>query len=184
MKKIELNLDGKQHNFEIANCWEDVTVLQFSKIYSKDENKTDYEHLVDMVTILSNIPKDVIMEMTTQQFQLLVEEIQFIKTEIKYEEKEVITINKEDYYFKSDYNQLTVGEDISLKIIMEEQNEGKTIYSLLPKMLCVFLRKKIDGKLEKFNESFMNRESLFNKVKIIDVNNQFTFFLNGLKQSD
>jgi hypothetical protein len=50
----------------------------------------------------------------------------------------------------------------------------------MAKLLCIFLRKKKEnGKLESFKNSFMEREELFENVMISDVNNLFLFFLDG-----
>ena len=50
----------------------------------------------------------------------------------------------------------------------------------MAKLLCIFLRKKKEnGSLETFKNSFMEREILFEEVIISDVNDLFLFFLDG-----
>ena len=94
------------------------------------------------------------------------------------EEKEYLLVEGDKYYLKKDFSQLTLGEQASIEIILKKY-DGK-LENAISELLCIFLRKKRDnGKLEKFKNSFMGRSEMFNDVMIADVHNIFIFFLTG-----
>ena len=83
---------------------------------------------------------------------------------------------------KKDFDNLTYGETISLDIIQKEF--GEQVQKAFGKMLCVFLRKKIDGKLEPHLPEHLDRLEMFRtKVMISDVYQLFVFFSSGKNTS-
>lgn len=184
MIDIKINIDGEENNFSIPEGWSEVTVDQSARLYSLDrENKNEIELMVEVVNIFSSIDEEIIYMLTPDQFNTLVESIKFINTEIKSELAESIKIGDEEYFLKKDFQVLTMGEIISIETIMKQY--GENLPAAMAKLLCIFLRKKKEnGNLESFKNSFMEREELFKNVIITDVNNIFLFFLDGNNSSD
>src|SRR5690606_2752505 len=78
---------------------------------------------------------------------------------------------------KKDFDSLNMGEMISINLVMDE-NKGD-ITKALPRMMCILLRKKVNGELESFRNSFMDRAEMFKDVIITDISNLLAFFLDG-----
>lgn len=176
---LEIEIDGDVKTFNVPENWSEVTVGKTTEIatISKD-TMNNLELMVRILSILSNMDEEIIYMMEQDDFLNIIETLKFTNEEIKGELKEFITIDGEDYYLKKDFNKLTLGEIISIETIVKQYDNN--IQLALPKLLCIFLRKKKEnGKLESFKNSHMEREELFKNAIITDVNDIFVFFFDG-----
>lgn len=181
MIELLLIIDGEEKSYNIPNSWSEVSVGQAMHLQHMAEfTGTDIERVVKILTIFCpDIDIDDIYAMTPEQFNQIVEMIGFVGTPVEGELVDSLMIGDEEYFLKKDFTQLTMGEVISIDMITNEANGD--ISKVLPKLLCVFLRKKKEnGKLESFKASFMDRAEMFESVKIADVNNIFSFFTAGV----
>jgi hypothetical protein len=177
---LNLEVDGIEKQYNIPESWSEVTVGQAADIQNMAvENGTNIEKIVKILTILTpGISQDEIFMMSPEQFNQVAEQLTFIKDEIDGDPVDSLVIEGEEYFLKKDFTKLTMGEIISVDTIMKQTNHDIT--KALPKMLCIFLRKKKEnGELESFKSNFMEREELFRSVIITDVAKLFTFFLSG-----
>lgn len=184
MINLIIDLDGEEKEFLIPTSWNEVSVKKAAKLAEiQVSNKTDIESAADIVSVLADIDQETLYMLTASQFNDLVENIKFTLEKIDSPElKDSIFIDGEEYFLKKDFTKLTMGEIISIDTILKqyENNVGPA----MAKLLCIFLRKKKEnGSLETFKNSFMERESLFENVIISDVNNLFLFFLDGNNSS-
>jgi hypothetical protein len=179
MVKIELEIDEDVKEFTLPTSWEDVTVADFAKIYSNNyEEMTEIEQAVTVLSTLGDIDTDDIMMLTPDQFKMLSEYISFINQEVPTNQVESIKVGDDEYFLKNDFSKLTLGETISIELIVEQSN-GNILQSF-DKLLCIFLRKKKEnGKLEAFKNEFMDRTEQFKTVKIMDVYHMFSNFSSG-----
>ena len=187
MINLIIDLDGEEKEFSIPTSWNEVSVKKAAKLAEiQVSNKTDIESAADIVSVLADIDQETIYMLTADQFNDLVENIKFTLEKIDSPElKDSIFINGEEYFLKKDFTKLTMGEIISVDTILKQYENN--VAPAMAKLLCIFLRKKKEnGSLETFKNSFMQRESLFEEVIISDVNNLFLFFLDGenLSQSN
>lgn len=179
MVTLKLELDGEQMTFSIPESWSEVTVEQFAKIFTVNPaDMTSVERAVRIVNIFTDVDEDYLYMMSPEQFNQVAEIISFTNSEIQPTGKESIIVEGDEYFIKKDFNQLTMGEVISLELLIEQSNGN--IGAKMAEMLCVFLRKKReDGKLEGFKKSFMQRAEMFKHVSVADVNDIFVFFSDG-----
>jgi len=187
MINLIIDLDGEEKEFSIPTSWNEVSVKKAAKLAEiQVSNKTDIESAADIVSVLADIDQETIYMLTADQFNDLVENIKFTLEKIDSPElKDSIFIDGEEYFLKKDFTKLTMGEIISVDTILKQYENN--VAPAMAKLLCIFLRKKKEnGSLETFKNSFMQRESLFEEVIISDVNNLFLFFLDGenLSQSN
>lgn len=187
MINLIIDLDGEEKQFSIPTSWNEVTVKKAAKLAEIQlKNKTDIESAADIVSVLADIDQETIYMLTAHQFNDLVEHIKFTLEKIDSPElKDSIFIEDEEYFLKKDFTKLTMGEIISIDTILKQYENN--IAPAMAKLLCIFLRKKKEnGSLETFKNSFMEREILFEEVIISDVNDLFLFFLDGenLSQSN
>lgn len=164
-------------NAYLPEKWEEINVETFQKVFSKDiMNMTNVEQTLHILTCLTNLSEDLILQLPIDTFKDLVDKIIFIFSEIPKEEIEFIEINDEKYYLYSDYEKLTTGEIISLDTILESNKNN--VNKCLSDILCIFLRKKKEnGKLEKFTTTLFERKDMFSKLPINKVYHLIIFFL-------
>ena len=88
-------------------------------------------------------------------------------------------IDGEEYFVKNKFEDLTMGEIITIEQIQEETDGN--IFKAMPKLLTLFLRKKNKkGDLEKFDVRFIGeRMDKFKNITITDVYTLFFSFTNG-----
>jgi len=164
-------------NAYLPEKWEEINVETFQKVFSKDiMSMTNVEQTLHILTCLTNLSEDLILQLPIDTFKDLVDKIIFIFSEIPKEEIEFIEINDEKYYLYSDYEKLTTGEIISLDTILESNKNN--VNKCLSDILCIFLRKKKEnGKLEKFTTTLFERKDMFSKLPINKVYHLIIFFL-------
>ena len=179
MTILNLEIDGDKMRFEIPDCWADVTVETFSKIHKIDrENLTDIEAEVAAVSMMAGIDEDTLFLMTPEEYNTVGKIVEFVNEDVESSSVDSIMVGEDEYFLKKDFDKLTMGEIVSLNIIMEKTKGN--IPEMMPEMLCIFLRKKkANGKLEGFKKSFMERAEMFKDIKITDVNSLFLFFSGG-----
>lgn len=181
MVEVNLTVDGVSKGFKVPTSWDEVTVgqaIELQELQSFDG--TDIEKVVRMLKILAPlIDEEEIMMMSPEQFTQIVEVMKFLSTEVGGPEvlPDSIMVNGEEYFLKKDFDSLNMGEMISINLIMKE-NDGD-ITRALPRMMCILLRKKVNGELESFRNSFMDRAEMFEDVIITDISNLLAFFLDG-----
>jgi len=183
MIKLNLTIDDEVKVFDIPQNWEDVTVGMYEGIANLDRTKeNEFQLAIDALCVLSGMSLDDAYALPVEKMPEILEQIKFTSKEIEPTNKEFILIDGEEYYLKSDFSQLTNGEVISLELLNKKYDNN--IEKAMTEMLCIFLRKKKEnGNLEGFKNSFMDRADLFReKVSIADVYNMFLFFSTGNKK--
>jgi hypothetical protein len=181
MVKLNLEIDGENKTYDIPTQWDDVTVDKFIEIVKLDEKKhiNDLEKVMELMNILTTIPKDDVELLPVESFMEIQNNFSFVKTDVDKKMKDSIVIDGEEYFVKNDFNDLTMGESITIETLLKEADNPMYI---LDKMLCLFLRKKKEnGKLESFKTTFLtDRIDIFRKAPITEVYNNLIFFSNGV----
>jgi len=180
MVKLNLEIDGENKTYDIPTQWDDVTVDKFIEIVKLDEKKhiNDLEKVMELMNILTTIPKDDVELLPVESFMEIQNNFSFVKTDVDKKMKDSIVIDGEEYFVKNDFNDLTMGESITIETLLKEADNPMYI---LDKMLCLFLRKKKEnGKLESFKTTFLtDRIDIFRKAPITEVYNNLIFFSSG-----
>jgi hypothetical protein len=191
MYKFELN--NKEYN--IPNCWEDMTLGDYIRIMKLEEKKDDYLvpelYLIKMIETLTNISNDELDDMDIDCVEDIIKNMNlgFLGTEPKWEHIKHINIDGVEYVFPKDLNKLKMGEVISIKTL---QSQIPNEVDVIPYILAVLLR---PGKLvkneetseeewvqDKFDaENIEHRIKIFMNQPIVKLMGNLTFFLNGRK---
>jgi hypothetical protein len=179
MVELELTIDDEVTKCNIPESWADVTVGDYMEISKLDNTgKTDIELLVSILTILLGIEDELIYMLPVAEFNRVAAYLKFTNEKIETSNVDYIELDGEKYFLKKDFEQLTMGETVSIELLLEK-NDNK-VETAMNQLLCIFLRKKKEnGKLETFKNSFMERAEQFKKISIIDVHNLFLFFSIG-----
>jgi len=180
---IQLNLTHKSEllEYNIPNEWEDITVEKFQQLANADfdDDMNELEKTIRSISIVTDIPEELLYKLSLDNYKLIARNFEFLKTEIKDDFKDEITIDGETYYVKKEFKELTLGESVSIDILIN--NSGGNLMKCMDMLLTIFLRKKIDNELEEYDTKFKHRAEIFKNIKITNIYNLFGFFL-GLKK--
>ena len=184
MKKVTIEIDDEVKDYDLPSNWDDITLDEFIRLFSIDRSELNpLELSIKTIEVLVGINEEILLMMKSADFETLATELSFTTEDVKAVNVDFITIGGEDYYIKNNFNQLTMGEIISIETILDEADNN--IFKVMDKLLCIFLRKKKEnGKLETFKGEFMERATLFRKTPISQIYNVFNFFLTGGTLSD
>lgn len=181
MKKLNLTIDDESREYNIPDNWSEVTVSTLQKLgqYQLDD-MTEIEQSVKTISTLLGIDEDDVMMIPIDEFHKISDEVSFLNSDIESNPKDEIELNGETYYVKKDYSKLTTGEVVSIDTIMKKYDQN--LMPAMAELLCIFLRKKKpNGKLEGFKNSFMDRAELFGDINVAEV---YDLFINFSTTSD
>lgn len=179
MTELELTIDDVITICNIPESWADVTVGDYMLITQIDkENKSSIELMVAILTILLDIDEDLIYMLPVEEYHNITGMLNFTTETIEGTNVDSVMLEGDEYFIKKDFEQLTMGETVSIELLMKKYDNK--IEAAMLELLCIFLRKKKEnGKLETFKNSFMERTETFKKLSIVDVHNLFLFFSIG-----
>lgn len=179
MKKVTITIDDEIKDYELPESWDEITLDEFIRLFSID--RTDLNPLqlaIKTIEVLVGINEEILLMMNSNDFELIAKELEFTTKDVSPTQVDFVVIDGEEYWIKKEYNQLTMGEVISIETILEGADFN--IFKVMDKLLCVFLRKKKEnGKLETFKGEFMERAPMFRQVPVSQIYNVFNFFLPG-----
>jgi hypothetical protein len=184
MIKLNVELEEETKEYFIPENWGEIKVSQFAGIIeAQDTDKlSGIEKAIKVMKTVTDIDEDIIYQLSIDDFNKIVEVLDFTNTPIESENKESIIVDGEEYFLKKDFDKLLLGEIISIELIMEK-TEGN-IFKSIEELLCIFLRKKKEnGKLETFKSEMMLRATKFKEISITDIYQLMLFFLNGVDLS-
>lgn len=182
MISVEITIDDEVRQYEFPNSWSEITIDKYRKLYSipqSEDNNLLYSF--DLLNAISGIEKDILYLMDIEDFKSLMDQLKFIYTPIESTQVDYVELNGDKYYLHTDYSKYTAGEIISIDTILKKHNHNYVL--CIDELLCIFLRKKVDDKIEKFTTDLFKRRELFSTISISDVNNVFVFFLTGNNSS-
>jgi hypothetical protein len=179
MTTVNIELEEGVKTFELPTSWDEVTVGQFMKIYELQLDKeNELMGTLKLISALSGIESDILLMMDVDDFKQIATEILFITTPLEKNDSDYVEINGDKFYLYRDFNKLTTGEVITIEMIIDGAKNN--INSVMPDLLCLFLRKKKeDGTFEKFTTDLMNRKEMFMNVPVNKIYHIFDFFFHG-----
>lgn len=183
-----LNLTINDKLFKLPSDWEELTLRQFIDILilKKDEKNSDLDNFVKTLGIFAgdHSIEESIMDLDVSEFNQIKDAFEWIKVDpqTKSESKDFFEFEGKKFTMKKDYNQLTVGEAITVELLLKDQ---KVDLDPLEISFAVLFREVIDGKMKPFNADTMYEmlNDYSNRIKIVDVYEVITFFLSGEKSS-
>lgn len=177
MTELIIETDNDTFKYNVPESWEEITVDKYIQLIGVVETDNKYEYLKTILFILTGIPEDIFYQIPGTNFSILLDQIRFLEEDVNGDYKDSIQLNGTEYFIKKDFDQMNTGEIISIETIT---NNLKNPEFVIDKMLCIFLRKKLEnGKLERFRNDMMERAEEFKQIMITDVHSLFVFFSNG-----
>lgn len=182
---VNLEMDDKDYQFNIAESWDEVTVEQFMGIVGIQEESNEvnkFHTTVKLINILTGIGEEIIWSMEASDFGKITQALTFVNTKIEAPLKTSVMVNGEEYFVKDNFNDLTMGEVITIEQLTDATDGN--LFKSMDKLLTIFLRKKKEnGKLEKFNITFLERAEAFKNLSVTDIYTLFFSFQSGERQS-
>lgn len=188
MDKIKIN----DVEYNVPTSWEEITFEQYINFVKLEEIKTDFMleelYLINLIEVLCEMPEGSMNDLTMIEFNELVNKFGYLNTDPKLSKDKQIDINGITYVFPDDLNKLTLGENISIKTLIKDQNKYEQLYYILGVILRpgkieidaetkkeVYVQDKFTGDMNKINF----RINLFKKVPFVKLLGQLNFFLIG-----
>ena len=174
--QIKINKEGKKTNYNLIKSWNDVTLDKWVKLISKKE-KTKSQEALDTISILSDIPKKVINELSVEDIAVILKRIAYLQEKDNSKLKKIFKLNDIEYGFHPNLEEITLGEYADIETYLKNGIENN-----LTKLMAVLYRPvtERDGdnySIEAYGTSNSRmRAEKFKKMKASDVNNALVFF--------
>ena len=137
-----------EHEYNLPESWDEVSLEKFRKIVEKNQLISEYKSQIlfglEILSILIDCSVEDLKNISKASFETLVEEIKWIHTAPVAKEKEEFTILGERWKPIKDLNKLTMGDNISLELMINNSTEATLLINILP----ILLRKAKVVKLE------------------------------------
>ena len=132
--KVKIKKEGKVETFKLINSWSDVTLETWLKLIDF-ETGTKTEEATETIAALSDIPKQLIKELSLSDVAAIMSKIGELQANQDTELKRIIEINDVEYGFHPDLDSITLGEYADI-----EQFIKNGIDSSLPELMAVLYR--------------------------------------------
>ena len=110
MIQINVQVDDEEvKNYEFPSDWSEVTIEQFSNIYSIDTNIHQGPfYSFELIHQLSGIDREIIEQIDFDDFKQLIKALEFFYKPVEDLKKESIIVDGEEYFLYSELNILLV----------------------------------------------------------------------------
>ena len=132
--KVKIKKEGKVESFNLINSWADVTLSTWLSLIDF-ETGTKTEEATETIAALSDIPKQLIKELSLSDVAAIMSKIGELQANQDTELKRIIEINDVEYGFHPDLDSITLGEYADI-----EQFIKNGIDSSLPELMAVLYR--------------------------------------------
>ena len=180
--RLKINKDGKESVYTMINSWNDVTLDKWIKLISNKE-KTNSQEALDLISTLSDMPKQLIKELSINDISLIMNKIAALQNKAESKLKSIIKVNDIEYGFHPNLEEITLGEYADLETYLKDG-----IQNNLTKIMAVLYRPitEKDGNnysIEAYGKSDLRmRAEKLKKMKAADVNNSLVFFWIFVKE--
>lgn len=189
-----ITLKIADREYLLPEGWHEVNLHKFSKIMEKNSQIAEYKSQIlfglEVLSILIDSRVDDLKNLTRGAFATLSEEISWINETPKAINKEEFVIDGVKWRPIKDLNRLTMGDNISLELMIGESNETNILNNILPILMRKVKTIKGEGgityeELESFDSInyTATRDLLSKNIMITEVITFKDFFLSGEKAS-
>tara|TARA_Y100001938_G_scaffold133495_1_gene192934 strand:+ start:3928 stop:4530 length:603 start_codon:yes stop_codon:yes gene_type:complete len=174
--KVKIKKKGKQKVFRLIKSWEDVTLEKWLKLIHFTEG-TKSEEAAATIETLSNIPKQLIMELGLKDIVVIMSKIAELQAEENSSLKRIIEVEGKEYGFHPDLDSITLGEYADL-----EQFIKLGIEKHLPDVMAVLYRPIVDKTengvytIEAYDGNITIRAEQMKKMAAQNVQSALVFF--------
>ena len=176
-----------EREYSLPESWSEVNLSKFQRILEKNDLIAEYKSQIlfglEIFSILIDCDVEDLKSLTKTSFEKLSEETKWLYSDVVGSEKDEFVIGDEVFRPLKDLNKLTMGDNISLEMMIKESTQASLIINILPILLRKVKKIKVESgewieELEPFNaELYYERKKLFMEhIYITDVINFKDFF--------
>ena len=179
--KVKIKKEGKVKEFKLINSWSDVTLETWLKLIDF-ETGTKTEEATATIAALSDIPKQLVRELSLADVAVIMSKIGELQTKQDTKLKRIIEINEVEYAFHPELDSITLGEYADI-----EQFIKNGIEKQLPELMAVLYRpiklKKNDIYIiDAYDGDIRLRAEEMKQMSAEQVQSALVFFYNFAKE--
>jgi hypothetical protein len=189
---IVFEMNGKDYN--LPENWNEVSLDMFRKIQRHSSILNSYksttQFALEMTAILlGGAPINDLLRLDRESYVTLSDKCEWVNKDVKTSNKKEWVIDGETYLPINDLNKMSMGDSISLELMINESDEIDLLPNMLPMLIRKGVKKLVKGKevmvAGEFDaDNYEQTKQLFLKnLMIADVVHLQSFFLNGENQS-
>ena len=181
---ITIELENREYT--MPSGWHEVNLEMFEKIYELSSilhsYKSETEFSLDMFKVITGAPKEDLLKLTRKGFETLLKYTEWATGDIKPTGKKLFTIDGEEWMALEDLNTLSMGDSISLELIIKDSKDWEMLTNILPVLIRpVKTIQRTNGKTKKVPGDFdANRYEELKNTKI----KKLKIHINCLKEND
>ena len=132
--KIKIKKKDKTKEFKLISKWSDVTLEKWLKLIDLETGSKTKE-AEETIAALSNIPKQLIKELSIKDVAVIMSKIAELQQEENSSLKRIVKINEVEYGFMPDLDSITLGEYADIETFIKNGIETQ-----LPALMAVLYR--------------------------------------------
>jgi hypothetical protein len=181
---IIVELEGKHYN--MPSDWSEVSLEVFEKVMKQSSLLSEYKsqilYGIELFSILTGATIENLKEMTRNSFEELSKYIKWVNEDIKSTKRKSWVIDKIEYMSIENLNALSMGDSVSLEIMINESDQSTLLGNILPILVRRVNEVSKDGKVVKVPapfdaENYNEIKELFKKnLMVADVIDLKDFF--------
>jgi hypothetical protein len=173
---------------KVPSSWNDITVNQFIQIHSLLEKKfnSNDEYYVEIISLLSDTPIDELEELTYEEFNSLIKNVEFLTTPPKFQPREYINTSVGIMYLFNNWTSLlTNGEFIDLEYLFTNGHYVTNLKKILPMFYRFQIKQGTEThppQWEEYGGWLTRRSELFGEQKLCNVFGVINQFMDWRKE--
>lgn len=173
--KVKIKKGDKTKNYKLINKWSEVTLEKWLKLV-KLESGSKSKEAVETITALSNIPRQLVNELTVKDVAVIMEKLSEVQLKQNSSLCRIIEVEGVEYGFHPDLDEITLGEYADIETFIKNGIENH-----LPDLMAVLYRPITDKKndvytIEAYDGNIRMRSETFKKMKAEEVQSAMVFF--------
>jgi len=179
--KVKIKKGDKTKNYKLINKWSEVTLEKWLTLV-KLESGSKSKEAVETITALSNIPRQLVNELTVKDVAVIMEKLSEVQLKQNSSLCRIIEVEGVEYGFHPDLDEITLGEYADIETFIKNGIENH-----LPDLMAVLYRPITDKKndvytIEAYDGNIRMRSETFKKMKAEEVQSALVFFWVFVKE--
>ena len=174
--KVKIKKEGlKKETYNLIDSWSDVTLEKWVQI-SQKEDATKTEEAEETIKALSDLPRQLIKELSLRDVTLIMNKIAGLQGERETVLRKVFEIDGVEYGMHPDLSEITLGEYADIESLIKEG-----IQKNLPEMMAILFRPITEKNgsaytIEAYDGNITIRSETMKKMSAEQVQSALVFF--------
>jgi hypothetical protein len=179
--KVKIKKDKKVKEFDLIKSWDDVNLETWIKLVDFQKG-TNAQEAMDSIQLLSNIPKNLVKELSIVDVSIIMQHIAKVQREQDGALKRIIRLEGKEYGFHPSLDRITLGEYADLETYIK-----LGIDKHLPEVMAILYRRVTKKKnnvytIEAYDGDTQIRAEIMKKMSASQVQAAMVFFWNFVNE--